>query len=156
MKKIGLNLGCGPQKRTSTEEINWINIDRNEKVKPDLVVDFEEAKLPFESDTVDEIYCSHLLEHIHNFIALMEEMYRVCKPGAKVEIRAPHGLSESGIADPTHVRFLCPRTFEYFDKSSQILYGVYRFNCNFKIIEALNDGEEIYLTLEAVKSTTPP
>lgn len=154
MKKIGLNLGCGAHKSISTEEMKWINIDKDPGVKPDLIIDLEEAKLPFESSTIDEIYCSHLLEHIRNFNPLMEETYRVCKPGAKVVIRAPYGLSEAGIADTTHIRLLCFRTFEYFDKSHKILYDIYRYNCNFKIIETENEGgkvELMRLLLKAVK-----
>lgn len=143
---IRLNLGCGPKKK---QKEGYINIDKKEWVKPDQVVDFELAKLPFDTNSVDEIYTSHLLEHIENFIPFMEEIYRVCKPNAKVEIHAPHGLTEEGIADPTHVRFLCPHTFDYFDKSTR--YFLYSFKCNFKVIKKVKRAAHFYVELKTIK-----
>ena len=48
--------------------------------------------LPFPDSSVEEIYCSHFLEHlkvdqIQDFFC---EMHRVCKDGAKIEIKVPH------------------------------------------------------------------
>lgn len=108
--------------------------------------------MPYHNDTIDGIYASHILEHIienKNFTRLMEEIWRVCKPGAQMDIHSPYGLSEAGIADPTHERLLCPWTFKYFDKTSG--YFLYDFMCNFKTISATNNGGEIHVVLEAVK-----
>lgn len=151
---IKLNLGCGHKKKEG-----YINIDNRKEVEPDMVVDFEKGKLPFDMSTVDEIYISHLLEHIHNFIPFMEEMYRVLKPHGKVAIKAPYGLSEGGIGDPTHAGGtpLAPRTFNYFDRSNQ-LWSLYNFKTDFKVIKAERTGDDIfgiislYVELEAVKN----
>lgn len=149
MPKTYLNLGCGSKKSVSTPEIQWINIDKDKRVNPDLLLDLEKAQLPHHNDTIDGVYASHILEHIKNFIRLMEEIYRVCKSGAKVDIHAPYGLSQAGIADPTHKQYLCPWTFKYFDKTSG--YFLYDFMCNFKMISESNNGGEIHIILEAVK-----
>ena len=143
---IRLNLGCGPKKK---QKEGYINIDKKEWVKPDLVVDFELAKLPFDTSSVDEIYTSHLLEHIENFIPFMEEIYRVCKPNIKIKIHAPHGLTEEGIGDPTHERPLCPHTFDYFDRSSP--YFSYDFKCNFKVMRKVKRAAHFYVELRAIK-----
>ena len=129
--------------------VKWINIDRDKRVNPDLVLDLELAKFPYKNNTIDGVKASHILEHIENFIPLMEEIYRVCKPGAILNINAPYGLSPAGIADPTHVRYLCPWTFKYFDKSSG--YFLYDFKCNFKIIKTINNGGEIHVEMKVVK-----
>lgn len=150
---LKLNLGCGEAKKEG-----YVNIDNREEVNPDLLVDLEEAKLPYRTSSVDEIYTSHLLEHIHNFIPLMEELYRVLKPNGKVVIYAPYGLSEGGIGDPTHAHGtpLAPRTFDYFDKSHR-LYSIYNFNCDLKVIKAERRGDDVfgiidlYAELQAIK-----
>lgn len=143
---IRLNLGCGPKKK---QKAGYINIDGRKSVKPDRVINLELAKLPFGTSSVDEICASHLLEHIRNFIPLMEEMHRVCKPNAKVTIDAPHGLTEAGMGDPTHVRFLCCHTFDYFDRSSK--FFLYPFKCNFKVIVQRNVKSCIHVELRAIK-----
>jgi ubiquinone/menaquinone biosynthesis C-methylase UbiE len=56
------------------------------------------------------------MEHIADVTALMEEIYRVCKPGAKIKIRVPYFKSTAAFKDPTHVSFFTERTFEYFDR----------------------------------------
>ena len=140
-----LNLGCGPKRIPG-----YVGVDKEERVKPDLIADFEEG-LPFKTDSVDQIYASHLLEHITNFNPLMEEIFRVCKPGARVEIRAPYGLSEEGIADTTHVRLLCLHTFDYFDRSSWYS-DIYNYNCNLKVERAERIGDGIHLELRAIKN----
>ena len=152
MPKIYLNLGCGSHKSVSKGDIKWINIDKDKRVNPDLLLDLEEGKLPYVDNTIDFVWASHILEHLHTkeqFVQLMEEIWRVCKPETKVEIRSPYGLSDAGIADPTHHLLLCPWTFKYFDKTSG--YFLYDYKCNFKIISADNNGGHIHIILEAVK-----
>jgi ubiquinone/menaquinone biosynthesis C-methylase UbiE len=41
------------------------------------VYDFEKFPYPFEDNTFDEIYCSHVLEHMSDLGKVMEEFTRV-------------------------------------------------------------------------------
>jgi len=111
MKKI--NLGCGRDYKRE-----YINIDSSPLVKPDYIIDLEEAKLPFKDNTIDEVLCNHVLEHITNFIPLMKEIHRICKPGAKILIKTPLFSSWGQYNDPTHVRFFSTHTFDYFEKGN--------------------------------------
>jgi len=138
-----LNLGCGVHKLEG-----YINIDKDPKVNPDIVRDIEKG-LPFSDNTVEEVYASHFLEHVEDLIFVMEEIYRVCKNGALVKIRVPHGLSGSGMRDPTHVRFFVEESFHYFDRSSGLF--LYDFKCNFKIEKCKRIGDELIFELRAVK-----
>ena len=107
-----LHLGCGNDKRKS-----YVNCDISKDVKPDKVVDLEK-KLPFKTNSVDEILANHVLEHVKNFVKAMHEMHRVCKRGALIKIRVPFYSAWGQFNDPTHVRFFTPFTFNYFSKGN--------------------------------------
>ena len=66
---------------------DFINIDFDPAVKPDLVADA--TKLPYEDETVDEIYAGHLLEHFALNEEVLKEWYRVLKTGGKITITVP-------------------------------------------------------------------
>ena len=87
MKIKKLNLGCGRKFKEG-----FINIDfedfsyiGNNFMQLDL-----EKPLPFKDNSIDEVYCESCLEHIFNFYQLINEIYRVCKPDAKVTFLVPH------------------------------------------------------------------
>lgn len=111
-EKMKLNLGCGRDYRKGC-----VNCDIAPEVKPDKIVDLEK-RLPFKDNSVDEIVANHVLEHVHNFVPLMHELYRVCKKGVEIKIKVPFYSVIGQFTDPTHVRFFTPFTFDYFKKGS--------------------------------------
>ena len=107
-----INLGSG-YKRIE----GFVNIDDDPLVKPDYLVDIENEKLPFDDNTVEEIRAHHILEHIgEGFLHLMKELYRVCKPGAIIDIAVPHHRHENYFGDPTHRRPITVEMFKQFSK----------------------------------------
>ncbi len=121
--RICLNLGCGYRKMGSPD---WINIDSRDEVNPDMVLDVTQG-LPFEDNSVDEIKCIDFLEHvpIGKTIALVEEIYRVLKPGGKWEILVPSTDGRGAFQDPFHVSFWNANSFLYFcDPDHRGLYGI--------------------------------
>jgi radical SAM protein with 4Fe4S-binding SPASM domain len=78
-----LHLGCG-----DIILPDFINCDLFNP-KADLKCDV--AKLPFEDNSIDEIYASHIIEHFHFYEAMdvLKEWCRVLKPGGKVMIETP-------------------------------------------------------------------
>jgi hypothetical protein len=46
----------------------------------------------------------------------MKELYRVCKPGAKITIIVPHPRHDDFLSDPTHVRAITPLGMKLFSK----------------------------------------
>lgn len=102
-----LNIGCGKHHLE-----DYINIDC---VAPaDMIHDVEESELPYEDNTVDEIVLSHVLEHFKNPLEVMQELWRVAKPDAKIHIRLPYGSSDAAWTDPTHIRPYFVESFFYF------------------------------------------
>ncbi len=80
-----LNLGSGGYNMEG-----FINIDQFERVAPDIVANV--TNLPYEKDSVDEIYCGHLLEHLtwnEGQSALMHWIHML-KPGSEIRIVVPN------------------------------------------------------------------
>ena len=75
-----------------------------------------EAGLPLADSVVDEVFADHALAHVQDFVGAMEEVWRVCKPGALVHVRLPHATSVwAASRDPRHQRLYTIETFDYFD-----------------------------------------
>ena len=110
-----LNLGCGQNRLEG-----YVNADREPVVEPDVVMDMEEFPWPFEDDSVDEVRANHVLEHVgaapQVFIGIMQELYRVCRGGARIHIAVPHPRHDNFLDDPTHVRAVTPMTLSLFSK----------------------------------------
>lgn len=97
---MNINIGAG-----YTRIPGFVNVDSDHHCEPDFIVDLEKDKLPFEDNSVDRVIAHHILEHIgEGYFHLLQELYRVCKPGALIDIRVPHHFHETFINDPTHRR----------------------------------------------------
>jgi hypothetical protein len=110
-----LNLGCG-----SRHLQGWINVDREAVCRPDQQWDLEQTPWPWADSSVEEVQLRHVLEHIgqraETFLAVITELWRVCRNGAAVTIEVPHPRHDSFLADPTHVRPILPATLALFDQ----------------------------------------
>ncbi len=107
MKK--LNLG------SSTDiKPGYVNLDSVKTFGIDVVHDLDIFPYPFPDNEFDEIFCSHILEHVTDFIQTMKELRRIAKPKAKIIVRAPHFSCGVSYRDPTHRRLFSYFTFDYF------------------------------------------
>jgi SAM-dependent methyltransferase len=92
MKKIGLNVGSGQRPFTSTEDVQWINVDAvdNPEYRIDLVCDG--AHLPFEDCSIDYFVLCQVLEHFGcgEGTGLIQEAWRVLKPGGRLILSVPN------------------------------------------------------------------
>ena len=94
---LKIDLGCGQQK-----EPGFTGVDRFKLPGVDVIADLD-GVLPFDDDTVDLVFASHSLEHVHDLIATMREVYRVCKHGAQICILAPYNEQKLNLANPYHI-----------------------------------------------------
>ena len=60
-------------------------LDNEADVKHDLNQDF-----PFSDNSIDEIFASHILEHLDDPFHFFAECYRIMTDGARLEIHVPH------------------------------------------------------------------
>jgi ubiquinone/menaquinone biosynthesis C-methylase UbiE len=79
-------------------------------------MDFNVYPFPFEEDTFDLIYCSHVLEHVKDLNKFMVECYRILKPEGLHMSISPYYLHVSAYANPDHCRYITEQTFMYFDR----------------------------------------
>jgi hypothetical protein len=98
----------------------YINIDSDKNCHPDLLLDLENSKYPFEENSIDEIYLDHVLEHLgettSKYFNIWKEFYRICKNGATITIVVPHPRHDNFLHDPTHVRIVTPEGLHLFDQ----------------------------------------
>jgi hypothetical protein len=95
---LRLDLGCGTRKKEGFTGVDSIKFDG-----VDVVADLRK-RWPWKDGTVDEIHCSHFIEHLtaRERVHFCNEAYRVMKPGAQMTLIAPHGGSGRAYGDMTH------------------------------------------------------
>ena len=113
MKK--LNLGCGKYYRP-----DYINLDFNKNLKADIYHDINKFPYPFEDNTFDEIYCHHVLERVDDMLKAMEELWRISKPNAKINIIGPYSGSFEVHVDIIHKRGFNTQSFRRCFKKDDV------------------------------------
>jgi predicted SAM-dependent methyltransferase len=126
---LRIQLGGGDDRKEG-----FVNIDILSLPSVDIVADINKG-IPLPDNSVVEVLANYILEHIEDVPSLMEELYRVCKPNAKVVIKVPYFKSTAAFKDPTHVSFFTERTFEYFDRDfiENKKLPEYKLKMNFKV-----------------------
>ena len=80
----------------------------------DVVGDVLDVLRTLDDDSVDEVYSSHLFEHIDDLSALMTELERVLAVGGRLRVVVPHFSNAYFYSDPTHRRPFGLYTFSYY------------------------------------------
>lgn len=127
MKKVVLNLGCGKVRIPKSIGVDQVKIDDY----VDIVHNLDVVPYPFENNSVDEIHFYHVLEHLHDPIRKLEEIYRILKPGGVLYMRVPHFSSMGAFTDLTHIRPFGYSSFDCFEKEH---YHHFYTTVEFKII----------------------
>jgi len=107
-----LNLGSGPRPKDG-----FINCDRVLQHGTDVVLNLDHG-LPFRSESIDEIFSNSTLHYVRNDskVPVMNEIWRVLRPGGRVEIRVPSALYLDAYAPPSARSQWQVVTFDYFLK----------------------------------------
>ena len=130
-----LNVGCG---RTPVPDA--VNLDCADLPGVDCIFDLNWCvrgdRLPFEDDTFESILMHHVLEHLPTPLPVMQELWRVARPGCRILVAVPYGSSDNAFEDPTHVRQYFTDSWGYF---SQAAYGGadYGYRGDWRIVERI-------------------
>lgn len=94
---VNLDLGCGKNPREGFTGVDVRDFGQ------DVVCDLRDT-WKWETDSVDEIHCSHFVEHLTapERIHFVNELHRVLKVGSKATIIVPHWASCRAYGDMTH------------------------------------------------------
>jgi len=126
-KQAILNVGCG-----KTCPVEHYGVDITDSAGVDLVADLNDG-IPLPDNTFDMVVAQDFLEHIEpkNNIKIMEEIYRVLKPGGELHTIVPStdGNNTGAFQDPTHISFWNQTKFNYFldgqyGKNFRSLYNI--------------------------------
>jgi len=90
----GLVLDAGAGRLTYTQRLKAfsrgvVSIDRD-RVFPGITAVADLERIPFAKRTFDSIFCSQVLEHVANPLAVLLEFHRILAPGGKLILSAPH------------------------------------------------------------------
>lgn len=114
-----LDLACGNNKQ---EGFTGIDITK-EGTQADIALNLLSFPWSFEENSVDEIFCSHFIEHIPHgdgfndpFFDFFNEVGRILRVGGKAIFTTPYYTSMRAFQDPTHQRFITEATYAYLDQ----------------------------------------
>lgn len=124
-----VDFGCGSRPRNPLKAKKVVGLDIFEN--PPFIASGKlsymkvsaDGKLPFENSSVDALTAFYVLEHIprqsgyshtNPFIEIMNEIYRVLRPGGLFLAVTPSFPSGAAFQDPTHVNIISPETHKYF------------------------------------------
>lgn len=95
---LRLDIGCGKNKREG-----FLGVDQYRMPGVDMVLDVR-GKWPWKDNSVDEVHCSHFIEHLTatERVHFVNELCRVLKVGSHATVIAPHWASNRAYGDPTH------------------------------------------------------
>jgi len=127
---VRLDLGCGQRKQPG-----FTGVDIVKMPGVDIVHDLWKFPWPFEDESVDEIFVSHVIEHVPDLIKFMTEVHRILKMGGKGKIIAPYYNSVRCWQDPTHLKAISENAFLYYLRHWREINGLdhYGIHTNFKI-----------------------
>jgi SAM-dependent methyltransferase len=169
-----LLLGCGynrDKRMYIDNRSKWtdlVTVDHNCECLPDLVYDLNDIPLPFADNSVDEIHCYHVLEHMGvqgdyvYFFDQFNDFYRILKPNGYFFGQCPSYKSEWAFGDPGHTRIFTTGSlvflskFQYAKQIDQEQRNMtdYRklLQCDFDIISSFEDNHVFHFILKAIKN----
>lgn len=153
---IKLDLACGQNPKPGFFGVD-LHADGMERV------DLCKLPWPWATDSVDELHCSHFLEHVPArmfedcdfrllgasgneetlarfsgkdlLCCMMDEAWRVLKHGGVFNIVVPNARNNRAFQDPTHRRFFVAESFLYYNRDWRQANGLdhYLGNCHFTV-----------------------
>jgi len=107
-----INIGAGDVKLDG-----YVTCDYDKNSNPDFAFDLEKDQFPFEDNSVETVVAHHILEHLgEGYFHCLQELYRICRHGAIIDIRVPHHRHDSFSSDPTHRRPITIIGLQLFSK----------------------------------------
>ncbi len=95
-----LNFGCGFR-----EKEGYDNVDKKD-------FDFNIFPYPILKNTYNKVYSHQVLEHLDDPERVLNELHRICKHNAEIEIIVPHFNNEGAFSMLGHKRYFAESSFK--------------------------------------------
>ena len=121
-----LDIGCGSSKTPGA-----VGLDISADTDADIVHDLDVFPYPIEDSSFDQILLQDVIEHVGEPIRVFEELHRLARPGARIQLRTPHFSSVLAYGDPTHCHYFStiairslaePRFAHYTDVRFRVIH----------------------------------
>jgi SAM-dependent methyltransferase len=139
-----LDLGCGATKQYPESA----GIDRLPAAGVDVVADLARG-LPVADSSADRVFAVHILEHLLDYVSVLDECHRVLRPGGVLHVMSPDWRHVNAVADPTHLRLFDMQTFKHVCVPRA---GV---RCWYPLLVS-SDGASVFADLVPVKDGDEP
>jgi SAM-dependent methyltransferase len=144
-----LNFGCGFDVRPC-----YVNFDAYPLPGVDVAtpVDPFYPRLPFTDEEFDEIVAYHVLEHVANKAAIIEEIWRVARHNAVIKIKLPDRNHSDAFLDPTHLSYWEVDTIDFYLPGH---LRSYYSPAKFGLLRKHTTSREIYWELLVIRHDVP-
>lgn len=106
-----LNVGAGNHIHRGA-----VNHDRlKHRPEIDVVHDLNLLPWPWADNEFDQVCASSVFEHLDiDLVAILNEVWRILRPGGTLRVKVPHWQHDNAYADPTHRWRYSLRSFDCF------------------------------------------
>jgi SAM-dependent methyltransferase len=142
---LRVDLGCGTRKPEG-----FLGVDVFPAPHVDIVADLTQ-RFPFPDSSVDFIRGYDVIEHLSDRLHTMNEIWRIGKPGAIVDLQVPSTDGRGAFQDPTHVSFWNINSFKYYCVEFPVYLDLchrYGFKGAFSIVdltERISDDQVVHI-----------
>lgn len=154
-ERVVVDLGCGFRNSGN------IGIDATaSNTQADLICLLGFQPLPFEDGSIDEVICRDFLEHIpkavyleskgcihYPVLYLMDEIWRVLRPGGVFKSWTPMYPHPEVFQDPTHLSEWTIKSMDYFCGIYEGAKRIYKIKACFDKIDVREDGFYLFAEL---------
>ncbi len=134
MKKLinprKIKIGC-----MDSRSDGYVHIDIDPATNPDITADCQNMFM-IKDNSVEEIVCEMVMEHIPDTLKVMKEFHRVLKPNGILKIVTVHALNVNLYSVPDHIKGFTYTTFNQFWQSGHLNYP--KFRCKKRRITTRN------------------
>lgn len=119
-----LDVGCGSEagnRPLLKEDVLHIDLQVTDFNKFFVDVRCDAQRLPFKNNSFDEVFCSHIIEHVKNPFLLLKELKRISK--GLVTIKCPHRFSMTA-KNPLHINYFNVTWFVNTLEKMKVKYNV--------------------------------
>jgi len=161
LDSCALDIGCGevPKNPFNAKDTYGIDIRANE-ANGIRYADLSIEAIPFEDSKFDYVTAYDFLEHIPRilyapnrrfpFVELMNEVYRVLRPGGIFFSHTPIYPFSASFRDPTHVNIITDETFPLYFDDKLIWAKMYGFKGAFSIKLQVRKGMHLVSVMQKI------